>query len=900
MKRIYVFVCFVFLLLLSPFMVSAKSYEGENIDVSFGDETNLNVYYQGYNKFSVENDNSFYYNGTKYTLTSQDIEAGEVIIEGEKLTYSDSTLTSTYAHEFYLFPISLEISGSKIYSFTQELCYKYGNVERCSIDKGDISDVRSGSYNHSFFYSFLPFYDESIVFDYIYYNFTFVNKADSSDVIKIERLGFFTSEGDTITYKDNFELEMYDYGYNVTNNGKNYVFPRCIQYSYNAYYGQNTVSNILNCGEELYLTVRVINHSNNLINTRNYKITLSIYVGENYESLFTFNNDDILIIKTGYEYTIFGEQTYNYVETFSGKLTNNESALLYIPISNVITYNPLENKLSHLDFKLKLEYVIEGTSSDSRAVSSLEAKENTYELDIDEPSIIPTPVEGIKLPDYSTIMNNGPVKVKVNIFDHNGIGDISYFISTNSSEADYSNKTFTSVSNGDIITISGEDKYYYIHYKIFEISTGKYVYRTHQIIIDTKAPVLSNSNFISYTSNVPYSRVELNISFYDEMLELAQTPYVSKAYFKIIKESERASLTVSDVLAASSYVNKAVMSKTNINEDGNYLVCFVLKDYIGNTSDLICSGVYYMDVTALSKDEVSATSEDKYVKEVKTTITIAGLDNGVSFRCGLSKVDITSDSELTNNCYNGREASLNISDEAIYYLWIYASDYAGNYSLIKLDNTFYVDSLAPRISLNITGDNSVYSNNVRVDVNYSDLSSIDLTSLSYEFYLATYDKNKFTSFTLEEGIKYPFDYYGSYKLAIKVCDVIGNCNINTGSTTYLIDTAKIVLELIGEKRITLLQHQKYVEQGIIATKGNAGKNVTTLEYVVSGSVDSNTPGTYKIIYSAGEGINKVSIEREVVVVNSNIYIISLISAFVLGEVIILARLFIKRKKSDNI
>ena len=133
-----------------------------------------------------------------------------------------------------------------------------------------------------------------------------------------------------------------------------------------------------------------------------------------------------------------------------------------------------------------------------------------------------------------------------------------------------------------------------------------------------------------------------------------------------------------------------------------------------------------------------------------------------------------------------------------------------------------------------------------------------------------------------------------------ICYNMRNCNINTGSTTYLIDTAKIVLELIGEKKITLLQHQKYVEQGIIATKGNAGKNVTTLEYAVSGSVDSNTPGTYKIIYSAGEGINKVSIEREVVVVNSNIYIISLISAFVLGEVIILARLFIKRKKSDNI
>ena len=900
MKRFYVFICFVFILFLSPFLVNAKSYDSENIDVSFGEETNLNIYYQGYNKFSVEEDNTFYYNGLQYTLSSQDKENGEVTIEGEKLTYSDDTLTSTYSHEFYLFPLKLAITGNKTYSYAQELCYKYGSIERCSIDKGDVTKITSGTYENSFFYSFLPFYSEDIVFDYVYYNLTFTNVSDSSDIIKIERLGFFISEGDTINYKDNFEFEMYDYGYNITNNGKNYIFPRCIRYSYNSYYGQDVVSNIVNCGNELYLTARVYSYSSNLVNIRDYNITISMYVGEGYNTPYTFNSDDILSVKTGYEYTIFGEQTYNYMETFTGRVNNNEGALLYIPISNIITYNQSENTINHLNFKLSISYVLNGNSSDPRAIASLKTTEREYEFDLDEPTVIPTPVEGSKLPDYSTLINNGEVKVKVNIFDHNGIGDISYFISINQSESDYSNKIFTSVSNGDVITVSGEDNYYYIHYRIYEVSTGNYVYRTQQVIIDTTAPVLSSNNFSTYVSNVPYGNVTLNISYYDEALELSNTIYVSKAYFKIIKESEREGLTIEDIANNSVYAGQVVLSKTNIQEDGNYLVCFVLKDYIGNYSDLICSGVYYMDVTSLSKDEVSATSESGYVKEVKTTITITGLDDGVSFRCGLSKTDVTSQSELTNNCYNNKEVTLTVSDEAMYNLWIYASDYAGNYSLIKLDNVFYIDSLAPRISISVTGDRNSYSNDVKVNITHSDLSSIDTENLSYEFYLATYDKNKFTSFTLEEGISYPFDYYGSYKLAIKVCDVMGNCNINTSSDTYLIDTARITLELIGGDKITLLQYQKYVEEGASATKGNAGKNVSTVEYTITGSVDVKTPGVYKIVYSAGEGINKVSIEREVIVVNSNIYIISVISALVLGEVIILARLFIKRKKNDNI
>ena len=66
------------MLLLSPFLVNAKNYEGEEISVSFGKESTLNLYYQGYNKFSVEEDNTFYYDGVQYTLTDSDISAKEI------------------------------------------------------------------------------------------------------------------------------------------------------------------------------------------------------------------------------------------------------------------------------------------------------------------------------------------------------------------------------------------------------------------------------------------------------------------------------------------------------------------------------------------------------------------------------------------------------------------------------------------------------------------------------------------------------------------------------------------------------------------------------------------------------------------------------------------------------
>ncbi len=897
MKRIYCFICFVFILLLTPFIVEAKSFDNEKINISFGEENSLNLKYNGYNKFSVEEDKTFYYNGSQYTLSEEDISVGYIIVEGDKLVYEDGDLYSSRNHEFYALPVRVIIKSGE-YEFAQELCYKYDGVERCSIDKGDTHVVEPGTYDSNYFYGFLPFYDENIRFDYLYFNFTFTNVSDISDVIKVEDFGFFLSEGDHINYEDYFSLSYYPlHEENSLNNGKEYIYPYCFNHYFDEGVNLEIVQGYAMCGNELYLTMYLEGSGSQIAPVREYNISLEIYVGDDYSIPYTFNNADIYVLRAYYYFDFI---MYNYLETFDGKIKTNEGEILYIPIDNVIEYNKNYKTLNYVSFKIGVKYVCSSNCSEFRAVTSQTSKYKIYDFDIDDPELDFDVVEGVQLPNYYTVASKDEVVLKVGFKDNNGVNSVGYYISSNPSDSNYANFTYTSVNLGEEIRVSGEYGAYYIYYRLKDNATDGYLYIVQKVIIDDVSPVMNRNNFNSYSSEASYNNIVLNIGFEDAMLQIEGTTIKAKGYYQIVNENERESLTVDDVYETNLYDGGVTLNKDNISEDGVYSVCFVLVDFIGNKSDLICSNKYYVDVSALTKEEVSATSNDSYVNRVKTIITISGVELNKSFKCGLFIDEITNPNLLINNCYNGVESTISVSGEAIYSLWIYASDSAGNYNLIKLDNNYYVDSIAPRIVTIINGNKDVYSNNVTIDVTYSDMSMVDTSLLSYEFYLATYNENNFKAFTLEEGITYPFDYYGGYKLAIKVCDIIGNCKINTSSDTYLIDTAKILLELVGDKSITILQYEKYKELGAKASKGNAGKNVISLDYKIEGEVNSKKPGVYKITYTAGEGINRVVIEREVIVKESKIHIIILVSTLVLGELIILSRLFIKRKKNDNI
>ena len=159
---------------------------------------------------------------------------------------------------------------------------------------------------------------------------------------------------------------------------------------------------------------------------------------------------------------------------------------------------------------------------------------------------------------------------------------------------------------------------------------------------------------------------------------------------------------------------------------------------------------------------------------------------------------------------------------------------------------------------------------------------------------------EFIKFNLDEGITYPFDYYGSYKLAIKVCDKIDNCNLIIANNDFLIDTSKIKLSLVGEEEIVILRWGKYKELGAIANKGNGGKTPTNVDYTIIGEVNTSKSGEYYLTYVSGEGMNKIEVTRKVIVKDTVPYLLVLISLIVVGESIILLRLFIKKRKNDSI
>jgi len=905
MKKYFTyFILFVFALFISSVRVDAKSYSDDNISLEFGKDNVLNLNYQGYKEYGVD-DNEFYYNGNLYSVNSDIKDGDTLLVEGETLTYNATrkVFVGENLHEFYGFHIDLEIKSNKVYTFSQMLCYKYDDVSRCSEDKGDEADVTRGRYSHNFFYSFLPFYDEEIEFDHVYFNLKFVNKNNPSEVIEVDEFGFDINEGDIINYKDSFVLEMNDYGGNHTYNGKDYIFTACMSHYFDADRNQEVVSSISDCENNLGLTLRVMNYSNDLVNLRNYKISFDIYTKEDYSSGYSINNDDIYVVKTGYYNSFLGPQEYYYLEKFDAKLQLENALLLYIPLDNIIEFNKEDYLLSDESFKLDLKYVcLSGENSDcndSRANQSEVVNSYIYHFDIDDPVMDNELIEGVKLPGFTTIAGQNQVSIKINVKDLNGIDIIEYFVSKNASETGLATKTYTQIENGNTIIVD-EEGFSYIYIRVKENSKETFVYfNPQEILIDDVSPSMISNNFNSYKEDETYSNVNLTINYRDDNLEIAYTQIKSKAYYKIIKESEKESVTSTSIVSEGLlYSNGVKLDKTTISEDGKHLVCFVLEDYLTNKSDKFCSLTYDIDVTALKKEEVSASSSEDYVSSVKTIISIDGVSDGVSFKCGLSKVTINSQNELGGTCYNNKEATLKVSDEAIYHLWIYASDKVGNYNLIRLDNEFYIDSLAPRVTTSITGDNTVYSNNVKVDVSVYDLNQDDVT-LEYQFYLSS-PSSGFTSFDIDEGITYPYDYYGSYKLAIRACDVLNNCGVYTDSTSYLIDTAKILISLIGEDKISILQYQKYIELGASASKGNAGKYKVELDYKVSGRVDNTKPGVYVITYTAGEGMNEVSITREIEVKSSKYYIISLVSLFVIGEAIILARLFIKKRKNDNI
>ena len=107
----------------------------------------------------------------------------------------------------------------------------------------------------------------------------------------------------------------------------------------------------------------------------------------------------------------------------------------------------------------------------------------------------------------------------------------------------------------------------------------------------------------------------------------------------------------------------------------------------------------------------------------------------------------------------------------------------------------------------------------------------------------------------------PQTYPLSVTLTYKVKDASGNEAVNSASTLDLVDNPPPVISLNGDALIVIECKTAYTDSGATATDevvAGGGAVDVTGNIVPSGSVDTNTPGTYQIVYSVTDVITHLT------------------------------------------
>ena len=110
---------------------------------------------------------------------------------------------------------------------------------------------------------------------------------------------------------------------------------------------------------------------------------------------------------------------------------------------------------------------------------------------------------------------------------------------------------------------------------------------------------------------------------------------------------------------------------------------------------------------------------------------------------------------------------------------------------------------------------------------------------------------------------------GSYSVRYNVTDAAGNAATEAVRTVEVTaptpDTVPPVITILGDNPLTLAKDQAFTDPGATASDDRDGD--LTSHIVVTGSVDTHTPGTYTLTYSVSDAAgNPASAERSVMVV----------------------------------
>ena len=91
---------------------------------------------------------------------------------------------------------------------------------------------------------------------------------------------------------------------------------------------------------------------------------------------------------------------------------------------------------------------------------------------------------------------------------------------------------------------------------------------------------------------------------------------------------------------------------------------------------------------------------------------------------------------------------------------------------------------------------------------------------------------------------------GTYTVTYNVSDTSGNTAVSVTRTVYVVDTTAPVITILGDNPLTIEVGSTFTDAGATATDNYDGDLTSSI--VVSGSVDSNTIGTYTLTYDVSD------------------------------------------------
>ena len=189
--------------------------------------------------------------------------------------------------------------------------------------------------------------------------------------------------------------------------------------------------------------------------------------------------------------------------------------------------------------------------------------------------------------------------------------------------------------------------------------------------------------------------------------------------------------------------------------------------------------------------------------------------------------------------------SVDVNREGNYNIFYYASDSAGNLATPQKRIVFVIDDSTPPV-LTLKGSKTI---SMDAGLTYTDpgYSAIDNKD-------GNITDNVVVTGTVNTRVP------DVYTIQYDVSDRVGNkAPTQTRTVTIIGDDTPPVITLKGNKTITIEAGLTYVDPGYTATDNRDG-NITDM-VVITGTVDTNTPGTYTIQYDVLDSSSNAAIQQ---------------------------------------